>query len=143
MRRYMGNIYKKAQKGIAIVEFTIVSAAFIFLLFAVAEGGRYIYSYNSVAHAARDGARYASVRGSNAALDSLRASDAPATQSSVASYLSQKSPLGNLSVSVNWETINKDPGEEVSVTVSYNFTSFMLLFNSITLTSTATSTIYF
>jgi len=48
------------QKGIAVVECVIVLPLVLFLILAVAEVGNAIQQYNSLTHAARDAARYAS-----------------------------------------------------------------------------------
>ncbi|NOH79638.1 pilus assembly protein [Vibrio sp. RE86] len=130
------------QKGLTIVEFTIVAVFFMFMIFAIIEGSRYVYSNGALSHVAREGARYAAVRGSQATIDTARASDAPATSTSVANYVASRSPLNGVTTSVVW-TPNNTPGSQVTVTVSYTFNSFITLFNSVTLTSTATSIIYF
>jgi Flp pilus assembly protein TadG len=48
------------QTGIAAVECVIVLPLVLFLILAVAEVGNAIQQYNSLTHAARDAARYAS-----------------------------------------------------------------------------------
>ncbi|WP_454441720.1 TadE/TadG family type IV pilus assembly protein [Vibrio bathopelagicus] len=133
---------KSKNRGLAIIEFTLVSVLFILIIFTIIEGGRFVYSNSVVTHYAKEGARYASVRGSQAAIDSLRSSDAPATQTSIGSYLTQKSPLGGLTTTVNWSPDNS-VGSEVSVTVSYEFESILTLFNDVTISNSATSIIYF
>jgi Flp pilus assembly protein TadG len=51
----------KRQKGIYIVEFTIVAAVFFVLLFGVIEFGRALFVWNSLTEATRRGARLAAV----------------------------------------------------------------------------------
>lgn len=130
------------QKGITVIEFTVVSVFFLFAILAIAEGARYIYSQGVMSHVARDGARYASVRGSQAATDPNRSDDAPATESSISDYIEQRSPVSDVTTEVVWSPDNS-PGSEVSVTVTYTFGSSIGLFNDIQLTSTATSIVYF
>ena len=79
MKRFRG--YSSTQKGMTIVEFILVSVLFMFMIFSIIEGARYVYSNGALSHLAREGARYAAVRGSQAVKDPLRSSDAPATES--------------------------------------------------------------
>ena len=53
------------QKGSAMVEFALVGIPTIFLLICIFEISRGMWMYETVAHAVRDGARYASVHGLN------------------------------------------------------------------------------
>ena len=55
-----------SQAGQAMVEFALVAPMFFVLLFGVIEGARFIYHYQTVQGATREGARYAIVHGSNA-----------------------------------------------------------------------------
>ncbi|WP_301338038.1 TadE family protein [Vibrio europaeus] len=121
-----------------IIEFTLVSVLFMFMICSIIEGARYVYS-NGLA---REGARYAAVRGSQAVKDPLRSSDAPATESTISAFVQSRSPINNVTTSVVWSPDNS-PGSEVDVTVSHDFSSFITLFNDVTISSTASSTIYF
>jgi Flp pilus assembly protein TadG len=49
------------QRGVAIIEFTIVLPVMLFLILAVAEFGRAFMYYNTLTRAVRDSARYVSV----------------------------------------------------------------------------------
>jgi Flp pilus assembly protein TadG len=49
-----------------MVEFALVAPIFFVLLFAIVEGGRFIFYYETLNNATREGARYAIVHGSNA-----------------------------------------------------------------------------
>lgn len=61
MNNYSQHLAKPLrQKGIAVVECVIVLPLVLFLILAVAEVGNAIQQYNSLTHAARDAARYAS-----------------------------------------------------------------------------------
>lgn len=53
------------QAGQALVEFALVAPIFFLLLFGIIEGGRFILYYETLNNAAREGARYAIVHGSN------------------------------------------------------------------------------
>ncbi|MYM57637.1 hypothetical protein GTG28_00115 [Vibrio sp. OCN044] len=132
----------KRQRGITITEFTLVAVVFMFMLFSIIEGARYVYTNGAISHLAREGARYASVRGEQAGKDVLRSSDAPATQTTISSYISGQSPISDITTTVSWSP-NNTPGSEVSVTITHTFSSIVTLFNDVELTSTATNTIYF
>src|SRR5215211_413639 len=54
--------------GQAMVEFALVAPIFFLLLFAVIEGGRFIFYYETLNNATREGARFAIVNGSNSLL---------------------------------------------------------------------------
>ena len=51
--------------GQALVEFSLVAPLFFLLLLAVIEGGRFIFYYEILHNATREGARYAIVHGAN------------------------------------------------------------------------------
>ena len=54
------------ERGQAMVEFALVAPIFFLLLFAIVEGGRFIFYYETLNNATREGARFAIVHGSNA-----------------------------------------------------------------------------
>jgi TadE-like protein len=56
--------------GQALVEFALVAPVFFLLLFAIIEGGRFIFFYQALNNATREGARYAIVHGSNSSCPS-------------------------------------------------------------------------
>lgn len=48
-----------------MVEFALVAPMFFLLLFGIIEAGRFIFYYETLSHATREGARYAIVNGAN------------------------------------------------------------------------------
>jgi TadE-like protein len=52
-------------RGQAMVEFALVAPMFFMLLFGIIEAGRFIFYYETLSHATREGARYAIVNGAN------------------------------------------------------------------------------
>lgn len=64
----------KTSKGQALVEFTLVAPIFFLLLLGIIEVGRFIFYYEVLHNATREGARYAIVNGAN----SLTCSTGPA-----------------------------------------------------------------
>jgi hypothetical protein len=60
-----------------MVEFAIVAPIFFLLLFGIIEGGRFIFYYETLSNAAREGARYAIVHGANSTCPSGPMSNPP------------------------------------------------------------------
>lgn len=56
------NLNRSAQRGVAVVEFTIALPLLIFLFLAVTEFGRAFLHYNALTRAVRDSARMVSTR---------------------------------------------------------------------------------
>jgi Flp pilus assembly protein TadG len=119
------------ERGSTLVETTIVMAVLLALLFGIIDFGRATYTYAFVAQLARQGARWAIVRGSSCtALDHCNAQTAD-VQRYVQSLSEGATTASN--ITVQYQTgINCPPGFSgnapgctVSVTVQYPFT-FML-----------------
>lgn len=55
-------IQRNRQHGMALIELSISLALLVTITFGITEFGRAIYQYNTLAKAARDGARFLSVR---------------------------------------------------------------------------------
>ncbi len=57
----------RVKKGQALVEFALVAPIFLLIILAIIEGGRFVFFYEMLNSATREGARYAIVHGYNAA----------------------------------------------------------------------------
>ena len=106
----------------------------VFIGFAgLAEMGRAVFDYNIVSSLAREGVRWASVRGS--------ASGHAATDVNISDYVKSKASGMNLTVTVTWTPANDNsPGKTVNVQVLYNFRSIapvLLSLGTIPLSSTS------
>jgi Flp pilus assembly protein TadG len=124
-------------RGQALVEFALCTVLLLAVLFAVIEFGRMVLCYTTIANAARIGARYAIVHGS----------DNSGMQAGVQGFLQ----AGTVSVSTASITVNypgkvngtsvgcTDPGCLVNVTVSYPYDPLLSYFQlgSINLTSSS------
>ena len=118
--------------GASAVEFAFVVPILVALSFGAIDGGRAMLTFNSVERLARDGARYASVRGSE--------NPSPATEDNVIDYLkSRASGLDDvkLGVNVTW-TPNNDPGGTVAVRVTYGFDTLFLPLDTFNFDTTST-----
>lgn len=131
---------RKAERGSAMVETAFVMTALLTVLFGIVDFGRALYTYSFVAQLAREGSRWAIVRGSTCTvLDHCPAqsgttdiqpyiqglSEGATTASSIHAFLSFPSSAGCASGASGSGT--NAPGCVASVTVSYPF-SFMLPF---------------
>jgi Flp pilus assembly protein TadG len=101
----------KNDEGAAMVEFAIASSIFIVTLLAILGFGFESWVKSSLAADAREGTRYAMVRGSTAARI--------ATADSVSNYVKSKSNLGSSLVVVTTWTPDNTPGSTVTVKVRY------------------------
>lgn len=132
------------QRGITITEFTIVLPIFLILMFSIIQGGVVIFLYNQVSHAAKEGVRYAVVRGTEAGADPARVGDAPATPQAVTTHVKGKTSLENLTVSTTWPNAgSKDPGSTVKVEVSYPLASDFIFFPTFNITASSTGIIHY
>lgn len=130
LRRELGR-FGRQTAGASAVEFAFVVPVLLILMLGAIDGGRAMLAFNTVEKLAKDGARYASVRGSEHA--------SPATQSEIRDYVRARATglNGVVSVNVNWLPDN-NPGSTVDVAVSYPFDTLFLPFNAITFNRTAT-----
>lgn len=116
-----------------MVEAALNLGVVLTLLMGIIYFGLAAWTYNLMAHAAREGTRYAIVRG--------RSNKPPATAQDVSKIVRAQAvgmDLSKLTVNVSWIP-NNIPGGRVKVVVSYGF-SFLLPFvpqNVLTLKSTS------
>ena len=106
---------RRRQRGSNLVESALVFLGFMFLVFGSVEFGRMVYAFNTVCEAAREGARWASVRGSS--------SSSPATNTTVTNYVKQWAvglDTSQLTVNTSWSP-NNNPGGSVQVSVTYSW----------------------
>lgn len=104
----------------SLVEFGLVTPIFLLLVFGIIEGGRLLWTVHTVNNAAKEGSRYAMVRGTNSEL-----SDAPATEGNITTYVASKSTALNpdeLSVALNLIDGGMDNKERFQVVVTYDYT---------------------
>jgi Flp pilus assembly protein TadG len=103
-----------------MVEFAAAFTVLFMFLFAIMDLSRALYSYHFIADAAREGTRYAMVRGATC---TSYTTACPASASDVQTYV-KNVPAGinpsSLSVTTTW-TPNNSPGSVVQVQVQYSF----------------------
>lgn len=122
-------------RGSALVEFSVCSMLYFMLVFGIVEGSRAIYHYNIIASVARDGTRFAVVRGAG--------SGRVASESDVQTYVQSRSLGINPTVSVTWSPTSKATGSTVEVVVSHTFTTLipMARVGNINMSATARGTV--
>ena len=114
------------EEGTAIIEFAFLMPAFLLILYGLIEFGHYGYMRVALADAAREGVRYAMVRGA--------ASAAPATSTSITAYVRSRIALldGSDVTVTSTFTPDNQPGSLVKVQVSYPYEPFLLGYNFLT-----------
>lgn len=129
-----------------MVEFAVVATAFLLLLFGIVDFGRAVFTYHAVANAAREGSRYAMVRGS-----SCTVAGCPATSATVQTYVRGRNSTlmapSSITVTPSWPGTTgcaaggNAPGCTVTVTVTYPFHFMALPFADIPMSSSSTMVI--
>ncbi len=118
---------RRRERGASLPETAIVLTVLLLLVGGIIDFGRAMYTYAFLAQVAREGARWAIVRGSQCTL----LNDCPnVTAAQVQSYVQSLSEgptvPSSISVTTTWPTCppgesNEEPGCTVQVSVSYPF----------------------
>jgi Flp pilus assembly protein TadG len=122
---------RRRRRGQALVEFALVAPIFFLILFGIIDFGRYIYYVQILNNAAREGARYAIVHGSNSFQPTGPARDDPTIESVVRSYaIGVLGDSAVLNIDSIWGLGPPNPpsnnrGQKVHVTVTYAFRSLI------------------
>lgn len=124
-------------RGSSLVETALVTVPFFTLILGIIACGHLVFRYDSLAFAAQQGGRWASVRGSTSGM--------AATAASVQAYVTGQTPgliPGSLNVQTIWSPDNK-PGSAVSVQVTYTAVPLSTLSrpNTLTLSSSSSTTV--
>src|SRR5262249_33344726 len=107
---------RRTQRGFSMVEAALASSVALAILFGILEFGQAVWQYTLVAHAARQGTRYAIVHGANAKTH--------ASSDDITTVVKNQMPGldgSKVNVAVTWISDNK-PGSSVKVVVSYPVT---------------------
>lgn len=126
--------------GSAMVEFALVAIILLTLVIGIFEVGRTVWNYNTLAYAARQGSRYASVR------SEMGASAYSVTPNPIDTVIYRNAAgldPGLLTVTKTWLPDN-NPGSRVRITVTYPIdliASPLFAAGSPNLTVSATSTL--
>jgi len=105
---------ERAQHGQSLTELPIVLVLFLVLTFGIVDAGRLIYAYNAVSLSAREGVRWAAVRGGT--------SGRTASKADIQDFVQSKTVGVPVTVDVSWlPDSNNQPGSTVVVTVTNDF----------------------
>lgn len=115
----MGRLSKSHHKGRgqSIVEFALIGPLFILLIMGLIEGGRLIYTYNAVNHAAQEAARQGVLEGTGSVAEVKARAVAAADPLAI--------DAGDVTVEVNSGTTSfsdRALGDRLAVTVGHDFT---------------------
>lgn len=155
------------EEGQALVETALAAVVMIGVLLAMFEMLMAFYSYHYISYAAREGSRYAMVRGSDCSTDSTTMPNCGVTQTQLQTYIQGLNFPGiqtnNLTVTASWLTATtttnpqgipatiwvacatgtpgtcNQPGNQVQVQVQYKFPLNLPFFSSTTLNMSSTS----
>lgn len=129
-------VRSKLRQGATLVENAIVLPVFLLMLIGFIVVALGVFRYQEVASLAREGARYASVRGDHYALTTGLATATPAdVYNEAIKPMAVALDLSSLTYSVNWNP-DKRQGSLVTVTVNYHWIP-EALFGGVDISSTA------
>ena len=139
MRRRLGRICRETG-GASAVEFAFVLPVLLALTLGALDGGRALLAINTLEKLAKEGARYASVRGSEYAT--------PANEAAIQAYVEGRATglkVDDVVVSADWPNgpwpAGNDPGDPVTITVTYPFDALFLKFQTFTFSRASTLSI--
>jgi hypothetical protein len=148
-RRARKGHHDSRSRGQALAEFALVAPIFFLILFSIIDFGRYVYYVQILNNAAREGARYAIVHGSNGLPSS--GPPAPGFSSSDPTAANVKAVARRHAIGVVGSTAvlridaAYDPyngrGDKVTVTVEYDFKSMIPIVPIPPITITGESTL--
>jgi Flp pilus assembly protein TadG len=134
MRRTLGLLLRE-DDGQSLVEYAVSAILFMIILFGTIDLGIGIWRYNMIADLAQQGARWASVRGSQGS--------SPASISDVQNYVIGRAPGFPVTVTPSVAPSTLSAGSVITVNVQHVFQPFTPLIpvGSMTLQHTAAMTI--
>lgn len=107
------------ERGSSLVSFAFIAPLFILMIIGTIDMGRAYWTSSTLDHAAREAARYASIRGVD--------SDSPATDEQVANFAVGAATglgLAPAQVTVSWDPEGKS-GDTVTVEITHGFSFFV------------------
>ncbi len=133
--------------GQALAEFAMVAPMFVLMLMAIMEGGRFVFYYEMLSSATREGARYAIVHGSNSSCPSgpmpggaTNPCDPPGNNVKTATRDAAIgiAGTGQLFVSDPQWPVSNARGEDVTVAIQYTYTPLLPVLPAITISAEST-----
>jgi len=151
-----------AEDGAELIEFAVASTVFFLFVFGFVELCLVFFMYNTAAEAAREGSRWASVRGttsyttsgSNTVCTNPNITGCPATSTGVQNSAQTVPGASGMTITTSWcnsdgttgctsSNTNAKPGNIVKVTASYTFATVPFVTRSaLTVSSTSEMVIW-
>lgn len=140
----------RGERGSAQVEFALVSILLMMQLIGIMELGRAVWMYGTLAHAAREGARYAIVRGAES--KQYRGTGWEAAAADVQTYVRARAVgfSSAVNVTTTWDPDNvtacepnNKPGCVVQVRATTSFSGMTAFMPNLTLRATSRMVISF
>jgi Flp pilus assembly protein TadG len=119
----------RREDGGSLIEFALIAFAFVGLLLTVVEMSRMVFVYANLAEAAHDGARYATVHGSDNPPDTAVTNYVTNIVTGVDKTDVNQSGA-KLQIAVNYPDGTNTPGSRVDVTVTYLYDPLFTELNS-------------
>jgi Flp pilus assembly protein TadG len=147
--RRLGCLLGRSERGTAVVEFAIIVAPLLLIVFGILDLGRALNYYNDMTQLAGQGARLAAVNqepdcGTSAGCSGTAGAANGNFQQDLAALADSPELRGKVQVCIQTQnpTSSLSPGDAVSVTVRYrfNFLSFLVARSSLPLKITLSST---
>lgn len=150
----------RSEQGSALIETALTAVVMLTVIFGLIELCLALYTYHFVSNAAREGSRYAIVRGSDSCANTPNLTNCNATPAEIQSYVTSLGYPGfdtsKLNVTASWLTATTSgipatttwstcpgtcnaPGNMVKVVVSYSFPLNILFLSKSTLNIGSTS----
>jgi Flp pilus assembly protein TadG len=128
-------------RGVAAVEFALVAIVLFTVMFAIVEGGRAVWVYGTAAHLAKEGSRFAIVRGAECVRPDL--SVCTTSAAAVEAYVKGRTiGCGSMTVTTAWVPDNK-PGSVVRVRVDCPYQPIVWPMPAMTLIGTSEMVVTF
>lgn len=131
---------QSAERGQALVEFSLVVLVFMIIVLGMVEVGRAVWNYNTLSNAVREGTRYAIVHGVNATTPSGPTANDANVEAAVEQFAAGLDP-SDLTVNSTWPDGDNGAGSRIRVSATYRFdTVFSVLLGIPPVTMSSTST---
>jgi Flp pilus assembly protein TadG len=129
------------ERGASLPETAIVMAVLLAVMFGIMDFGRALYTYGFVANAAREGARWAIVRGSKCTLLDHCSAKSADVQTYVQSLSEGAMNASSIGATVQFPSCggSNAPGCVAEVTVTYPFTFIAPFVSKLTIPMSSTS----
>jgi len=115
---------RRSSRGATLVEFALVAPMFFLVLFSTVEAARFVFYYELLNNATRDGARYAIVHGGNSFKPTGPPNDAGGADVIARVKQSALGLLGSgVSVTPTWTPAKNERGSTVTVHASFTYSS--------------------